>query len=683
MTNPSFKLLAPKNNATTAQLLGALGASDTAIALQSGDGASLPTILRGTASSTGDTRTLNDTGDLASIAVGDYIYNLTDGSWAVVITAGTNSIRTTPLEGGSDNTWTSGDVWVVGMFVATITQFDADGDIVKQERILVTNRATDTLTAVRGFDSDTGLSFNDSDFVQILFEEGQIENLHQAIRNILGKIDAIHRGTNAVATTAGTSTAYTASLSPAVTSLADIVGMPFTLQIHTACGTSPTLALNGLTAKDMLKEGGNSNLVVNDLAENMPAVFIYNATLDAFVLVNATANAPATSTETVTDKTTDFTITSASGLNAYTNTGATAPIGFTLPNAPVAGTVIDILVSAAKGVSVQPNSGQTLAYGDNGSVSKIFTDIQYANLRCISVSSTVWLIQHILGTWLSGTQIGFIGGGNTGSDSAIIDKFTVASTPTCAVHAQTLDTARSRLGGCSSWYAGYFGGGDIGGTDSAIISKMRFLTETEATIAATLDAAREQNTHGFQNANVRGYWAGGGVTTSSAQIDYISFSDDTSVDLGTDLPASRQGAACVENLDVAGYYMGGNATTIYKLTYSGEAVSTIAGVLPASKLSQLPCWSGTKGYACGGNGGPIATVQALTYSGETVAQLANSLPSAREDGMGISSTLNGFVGGTSTTAWFSLLFSAETWTTLSAVISTARSYGGSIQSPKV
>jgi hypothetical protein len=128
--------------------------------------------------------------------------------------------------------------------------------------------------------------------------------------------------------------------------------------------------------------------------------------------------------------------------------------------------------------------------------------------------------------------------------------------------------------------------------------------------------------------------------------------------------------------------MGGGNTAIRKMVYSGESVSTISAVLPSSRLSQLPCWSGTKGYACGGNGGPIATVQALTYSGETVAQLANSLPSAREDGMGISSTLNGFVGGCSTTAWFSLLFSAETWTTLAAVISTARSYGASIQSPK-
>jgi hypothetical protein len=681
MTNPAFKLLAPKNNATTPTLLGAIGASDTTIVLGSGHGAYLPTILRGDCSSTGDARTLNDTSALGSVAVGDYIYNLTDGSWAVVTTAGASQVITTPLEGGSLNVWTSGDIWVVGMFVATITQFSGS-TIVKQERVLVTNRSTDTLTVVRGFDSDTALTFLAGDSVQILMEEAQIEGMHNAIRNILGKIDAIHRGVPFVGTTAGSGTAYTMSLTPKVTSLASIAGLPIILQIHTANTASATLALNGLTAKTIKKEGGNTTLAANDLVTNMPAIVVYNATLDAFVLVNAPANAPATSTENVTDKTADFTILSASGLNAYTNTGASQHIKFTLPASPAAGTVIDFLVPVAKGVAVVPNSGQTLNYAGIGSVAAVFTDLQYAAFRCIAYNTTSWLVQNIIGTWLSGTQIGFILGGNTGSDSAIVDKFTVATVPTCAVHAATLDTARSRCGGVSSWFAGYISGGDIGGTDSAIISKMSFTAETEATLAATLDNAREQNTRGMQNANTKGYVTGGGVTTSSAQIDYINFADDTSVDLGTDLPASCQGAAVVENEDVAGYYMGGGNTAIRKMVYSGESVSTISAVLPSSRLSQLPCWSGTKGYACGGNGGPIATVQALTYSGETVAQLANSLPSAREDGMGISSTLNGFVGGCSTTAWFSLLFSAETWTTLAAVISTARSYGASIQSPK-
>lgn len=683
MTNPAFKLLAPKNNATTPTLLGAIGASDTTIVLGSGHGAYLPTILRGDCSSTGDTRTLNDTGALASVAVGDYIYNLTDGSWAVVITGGTNSIRTTPLEGGSDNTWQSGDIWVVGMFVATITQFSGS-TIVKQERILVTNRVSDTLTAVRGFDSDTALTFLAGDSVQILMEEAQIEGMHNAIRNILGKIDAIHRGTPFVATSGGSSTAYTATLSPAVTALSDIAGMQFVIQIHTACGASPTLALNGLTAKNMKKEGGNSNLTTNDLATNMPAVFIYNATLDAFVLVSSVANAPASSTETITDKTTDFAITSASGLNGYTNNGATTPIAFTLPASPAVGTVIDFFVKEAKGVLVAPNSGQTLNYVSNSSLPSVFTDLQYASMRVTALTSTLWVVQNVTGTWLglNNTQFGFICGGNGGADSAVIDKFTVAATPTCAVHAATLDTARARLGGVSSSYAGYMGGGDIGGTDSAIISKMSFSAETEASLAATLDNAREQNTHGFQNGNVKGYWAGGGVTTSSAQIDYISFADDTSVDLGTDLPASRQGAACVENLNTAGYYMGGNATSIYKFTYSGESVSTIGATLPAAKLSQIPVWSGTKGYACGGNGGPIATIQALTYSGETVAQNANNLPAAREDGMSISSTLRGYVTGGGT-AIYAMLFSDETWTTPSAVLSASRSYGASIQTPKV
>lgn len=300
MTNPAFKLLTPKNNVTTPTLVGAIGASDTTIALTAGQGANFPTISRATASSTGDARTLNSTGNLAAVAVGQWLYNLTDGSWAICTTAGTDSITTTPLEGGSLNVWTSGDVVVLsGMFVATITQFDADGDIVKQERILVTNRATDTLTAVRGLDSDTGLAFEAGDFVQILMEEHQIENIHYAIRNILGKIDAIHRGVPFTAATTGSSNAYAITLAPAITSYASIAGMTIVAQLSFSNTGAATLAVNGLSAKNVKKNGGSTAMASGDMAQNMPAILIYNATLDCFVMVNAVANAPSSGSKVI------------------------------------------------------------------------------------------------------------------------------------------------------------------------------------------------------------------------------------------------------------------------------------------------------------------------------------------------------------------------------------------------
>lgn len=50
-------------------------------------------------------------------------------------------------------------------------------------------------------------------------------------------------------TTAGTSTAYTASLTPAIT--AYVAGMRFFVDVHTACGAAPTINLNSLGAKNI------------------------------------------------------------------------------------------------------------------------------------------------------------------------------------------------------------------------------------------------------------------------------------------------------------------------------------------------------------------------------------------------------------------------------------------------
>jgi hypothetical protein len=56
-------------------------------------------------------------------------------------------------------------------------------------------------------------------------------------------------------TTGGTSTAYTASLTPAIAAYA--AGLRFFVDIHTACGAAPTINLNGVGAKNIkLASGG-------------------------------------------------------------------------------------------------------------------------------------------------------------------------------------------------------------------------------------------------------------------------------------------------------------------------------------------------------------------------------------------------------------------------------------------
>lgn len=281
MTNPSFILPVVKNNSVTAQLLGGIGASDVTIALKSGHGALFPSITRFTVSSTGNARTLNSTGNLGSIAVGDYLENLTDASWGVVmdISGAPNAVRTTPLEGGSLNVWTNTNVVAKGTFIVTLVQYDTDGvTVLKRERVKVTNRVSDTLTVVRGYDGDTAQAFNANDYVQVLVEESQVENLQQALRNILGKIDYIHRGQDSYNTTTGSANAFALTLTPTVTALSDITGKPIFFKTNFGVTGACTLNLNGLGAVAIKKMDGVTDIVSGDIASGQVVGVVYNGT---------------------------------------------------------------------------------------------------------------------------------------------------------------------------------------------------------------------------------------------------------------------------------------------------------------------------------------------------------------------------------------------------------------------
>src|SRR3990167_2623731 len=160
-------LYATKDNAE-GQLNAGISAGATTIVLKSGEGAEFPQPYTGDCSSTGTATALNDTGALANLAVGDFIRNVTDGSFAFVTVAGTNSVTTTRLQGGTLNVWTSGDVWQVNEFVITIEVRDADGDVTAREKVLIKDRSTDTLTArTRGYDGSTAQAFSADDYVNL------------------------------------------------------------------------------------------------------------------------------------------------------------------------------------------------------------------------------------------------------------------------------------------------------------------------------------------------------------------------------------------------------------------------------------------------------------------------------------------------------------------------------------
>lgn len=179
--------LISENNAEST-LDSGINASTVTIPLVSGGGSDFPTTYNGTATSAGTATALNDTGIGSSgLSVGDHIYNVTDGSHAVVTAVNTDDVVTTTLEGGSDNTWDSGDEWAANMFVVTMNKRNADGQVTQQEMALVQERSTDTLTIMagkRGYGNSSAQSFESGDYVNLFATWELFENIQKlALQN--------------------------------------------------------------------------------------------------------------------------------------------------------------------------------------------------------------------------------------------------------------------------------------------------------------------------------------------------------------------------------------------------------------------------------------------------------------------------------------------------------------------
>lgn len=275
---PDFILRAITNNADP-QLAGSIDAADTTIALQTGDGAKLPQPRSGAATSTGDAQNLTDTGDLSVFAVGDYIENVTDGSFAIVldISGAPNSIKTTPLYGGSDNTWTSGDTWAKDRAVLTFAHL-VDGEIDTSERVLMTARSTDTITVERGWDGDTAIAFDVGDYAYLMVEKSAMLEMQKAIVHMYMRIHESYLNTDRYAEPTSASNDFEITLTPAITDLDDIIGMPINIKSDFDVTGACTLAVNGLTAKAIKKNQGTTDIASGNIANGQIFQVIYDGT---------------------------------------------------------------------------------------------------------------------------------------------------------------------------------------------------------------------------------------------------------------------------------------------------------------------------------------------------------------------------------------------------------------------
>ena len=170
----------------SAQLNAGINASSLTIPLKTGQGAQFPTTFGATATSLGSSVLLNCTGIGAmGLAVGQIIENVTDGSYAVIKSISANSIVTTRLKGGTDNTWMNSDKWAVNRFIITLVNYDVDGKtVLKREKVLIDSRSGDNLTvnaSGRGFDGSTAQTFQADDYVYLFLTSAAMDGVGQGL----------------------------------------------------------------------------------------------------------------------------------------------------------------------------------------------------------------------------------------------------------------------------------------------------------------------------------------------------------------------------------------------------------------------------------------------------------------------------------------------------------------------
>lgn len=311
--------LAHKDNAE-GRLNAGISAATTSLPLQSGNGALFPTTARGSATSLGTGILLNSTGiqaalSAASVSVGDMIENVTDGSYCIILSISTNSIATTPLVGGSDNTWQNSDVWAVRRFVVTLIQYD-DTDpelVVKREKVLIGSRSSDTLSVEsvpstgRGYDGSTAQSFDSGDYVYQFTTAAAFDGVLVAFGDVLTSLNTLlgtvtnkitNTGAEIYAASSGGTDAYSITPSPAFTSYTN--GLTLRFKADVANTDNATLNVNGLGAKNIYKLNGTT-LATGDIGANMIVEVMYNTSLNGgaggWQMGNPIATAPSTSAD--------------------------------------------------------------------------------------------------------------------------------------------------------------------------------------------------------------------------------------------------------------------------------------------------------------------------------------------------------------------------------------------------
>lgn len=394
------------------------------------------------------------------------------------------------------------------------------------------------------------------------------------------------------------------------------------------------------------------------------------------------------SSPSVSDKTSDYPVTSGDIAKFFTNNGAGGTVNFTLP-APAATYFFTFAVYTAQTLKVLTNTpASEFIYFGKLKCNAIATNAITSVMEVIYLSSTRWAVRSLVGLWKPIINIytivnSYFMGGYTGAgaESNVIRKL-VQSSDTASSLAATLDTARH--GGCGvySSAAGYCMGGDTGAA-SAVISKLTYSGETEANLAATLDTARGFMDGGGSMTLDEGYASGGLAAATVRTIDNMNFAADTSTQIFEGLTAATGKFATIQESGYRALFLGGEApastriASVGEFLFHNETVRIIATTLSAGRADFAgSVFNMTNGWTAGGyDGGYLGTISKFVFSTNVLTNLAATLDDVRRNPTGSNGNTKGYwAGGRDGSASFNeiddLTMAADTSAELAAVLST-------------
>ena len=148
--------------------------------------------------------------------------------------------------------------------------------------------------------------------------------------------------------------------------------------------------------------------------------------------------------------------------------------------------------------------------------------------------------------------------------------------------------------------------------------------------------------------------AGRDVNGNITTVARIDFFNETISTPGNNFPAARPNLAAVSS-DSYGYFgaggpssSGAGLSTIERLDFSNETLSSPGNDLPQGRIKLAATSSDSYGYFAGGEffpPGRLATIDRIDFSNETTSAPGNNLPQARERFAAVSSDSYGYFGG--------------------------------------